>query len=647
MYLALFAYRLRRTGPGNRRVPSTTCDARAGPVFHTSPSKEGLKRRPPVMKLAPCLSCTEWRPGSAVLACNRLGRNRTRGLSMGELIVKHQRFVEMVVMAAVAFGLSACGGGSGSPGSFSGSGTSTGTGQSGGGSGSGESSGGGGESSPPPATGPSLMALATGDSKLDLFDPTQPVAAGTNPVSVDSGMSSGSVLGLFPSYTGTISSGAVTGIQGVRLAYVKNGVAYTVNTVVGDSHAPVQVSDLSGICGIGGYYSPEAGDGLGGWMLVTVPQPGGQCSGPQAAYMVQMSTPSSGSAVAVPNDVSAVMSTFDPDTGLISGFLDAKLNPDDSVTQELRDANFANPKTVETSAPGSAVQVDQAGATQIYLAYIPSGQTAAQLFSLNTATGALTGPLYTFANGVPTWNYAGFHEDAANFYFIDGNDLVQIPRNATGTGQTVTLAALVPPGDTPDVTALDVTQKRVVVVLNSGTPVNPSYTAVSAAIGVASSGAPTLLAEGLTSVPFVAASGEVYYTNGAGASVVQDDGTPGASMGAGTQWVGDTLVDSLPDLQTTLGADLATVELGTPPDGSGNESVVAYDASTAKAGNTLGQVPVAASVSSFGVRSGYLGIEAASPGQTSLSSYVADSQTANSIALVSNAGPDNNMFVGY
>ena len=506
----------------------------------------------------------------------------------------------------------------------------------------------------------------TGDLKLVLLDPTAAVTsnnsptAGTNPQLVDTGLTAQPSAGnnapddtnVYTAFeTGTINSGtgSVTGIHSARAAYVKGGKIFTVDTVPGHPHTPVQVSNIANACGFSGGDATQLEDFAtpqNSWLLVGQPGTDGTCyTTDDTMVAVKLTTAASAGGVAVAGLQGAL--ALHDSTGAITGFLDAIHNSDDTLTLQHRDVNFATPATLAATAAATDAKVANAGIGLIYFAFQAQGQTSYQLFSYNVGTGTLSGALYTFANGKPQ----GFKNSAANastFFFPDGDRVLRIPRSATTSGQAVLMTTL---GGGLSIDQLALTSQRIVGsassnTSNSGLIFSVANTASNATATTVQSSGTNGTTVTIARLDAVDPSGLVYIslsvsgTSGTTASAVliHDDGT-GSSSTASAQWAGEVDSADIANVQTTLHNPPTAVlrDVVTNPSGqTGTHTLTAVSSATGVASSTLGSINNCGFVQGFGIGR-YVGIAAqvVHTGASDLDAYFADIQTANSLSAVS------------
>ncbi len=517
----------------------------------------------------------------------------------------------------------------------------------------------------------------TGDLKLVLLDPTATVTsnnnptASTNPQLVDTGlMAQPNITSSNPPddtnvYTGfetgaiNSSTGAVSGIHSARAVYLKGGKIFTVDTVPGDSHTPVQVSSIANACGFSGGNATQLEDFANpqnSWLLVGQPGTDSTCyTSDDTMVAVKLTTAASAGGVSV-TGLQGALALHDS-TGTITGFLDAVLNGDGTLTLQHRDVNFASPTTVATTASGTDAKVANVGISLVYFAFQAQGQSSYQLFSYNAGTGTLSGALYTFANGKPQ----GFKNSVANastFFFPDGDRVLRIPRSATTSGQAILMTTL---GGGLSIDQLALTSQR--LVGSAGSSSSSSGLIFSMLNTASNATATTLQSSGVNGTTVTNArlntvdpSGLVYIslnvsgTSGTSASavVIHDDGS-GSTSTASAQWAGEVDSADIANVQTALQNPPTAVLLDvvTNPSGqNGTHTLTAVTSATGVAASTLGSINNCQFAQSFGIGR-YVGIlaQVQHTGGPDLDAYFADIQTANSLKAVSTVD-GSDIYVG-
>jgi hypothetical protein len=499
-----------------------------------------------------------------------------------------------------------------------------------------------------------------------LLDPSQPVSGG-NPLQVDSGLpnqdpcsvsgtdcsNANNDTGEATSYTtGSISSSQVSGIHSVATVYIKGGKLYMVN-LTGSSHTPVQVSNLSNLCGLDQSSSQQLTDysNIGSsWVLVGQPGPDNVCyDADDVQTLVQLSTPAGSAPPAVSNLQGAIAQHNA--SGAITGFFDGEGGS--TITIVHRDASLGSPSTAATVASGGQVGVFQAGVQAIYFTG-PLAGSAQQLF-LATATG-LSAPLYTFVNGDPHQAFKHAGSDTNNLYFADGNLILSLPRSG-GTASTLTTLAsgLALSGN------IKLTSSR--LVFQAASASNPATGGVYSVASNASNAAATALAlnsqsgTSFTSVllQVVDPSGLVYINETVGgtggisnsALLVHDNGS-GQTTLAG-QWLGEVDSVSIANVNAQLQTVPASILFGAPGSG-GSLSLSAYSSSSGTLSASLGSIANANFASGFGLAPYFQIIANVQYGSVSKNdAYIAGSSplaavSANNVTTGNNQG--NNSYVG-
>lgn len=506
-----------------------------------------------------------------------------------------------------------------------------------------------------------------------LLDPSQTVVSGTNPVQVDTGLpnqspcSSGCTgsnhdTDQATSYsTGSINSstGQVSGIHGVVVVYVKAGKLYMVNLLSGASHTPVQVSNLTNLCGLDAKSSQQLADysnPTNSWVLVGQPGPDNTCyTSDDTEVAVQLSMSSTTTPPSV-TGLSGAIAQHNA-SGAITGFFDGEGTS--GITLVLRNASFGSPTTVATVSSGGQVGVFQAGLQTIYFCG-PLTSSSPQLFQA-TATG-LSSPLFTFVNGDPHSAFKHSASDANNLYFADGNVIHSIARSG-GTVNTLTTLAS---GLTVNSSNIALTATRLVISASNTSGGGGIFSVPNNA----SSATATVLAQDVTGTNFtnvfvesVDPAGLVYINQTTGSSggvsntaiSIHDDGT-GASTIQG-QWLGEADSTTIPNVNAQLQtAPSVVLRESYSVNGTGTASISSYNSSTGLFIATLGSIANVNNPSTFGFGfAPYLGIISNVQYSTTSKNdaYIANVTSTNSLAAVStnnassgdnNSG--NNTYVG-
>lgn len=424
-----------------------------------------------------------------------------------------------------------------------------------------------------------------------------------------------------------------------------------------DSHTPAQVSNIANACGFNGGDSIQLEDfanPLNSWLIVGQPGADSTCYTSDDTFTaVKLSTAASAGGVVVAGLQGAL--ALHDSTGAIKGFLDAVLNGDGTLTLQHRDATFANPTTLATTASGTDAKVANAGLSLIYFAYVPNGQASYQLFRYDVTAGTLSGSLYTFVNGKPQQGFKNSATNPNNFFFPDGNRLLRIARGSTTSGQT-TLMTTLASGMSIDSLALT-NNLRVVGSASDNSGNGVIFSVPNAASNVTATPLQTSGSNGTTFtnalLKTVDPAGLVYInvtvsgTSGSNASALQiHDDASGASSTANAQWVGEADSTDVANVQVALETLPTAVVLDVVTNASGpsgTHTLTEVTSSSGAAGNVLGAIDNCQFAGGFGLGR-YLGIQAQvqHTGGPDQDAYFADVQTASSLKAASTVdGADN------
>lgn len=489
-----------------------------------------------------------------------------------------------------------------------------------------------------------LLPFLKGTGELQLLDPGAALAAGTNPKTVDTGLTppppsacqsdllTDDCFGKAQTfYTGTLTGTAVSDLHAARLAYINGGKVFKLNLAQSlETSAPVQISSLTNACRI---VNAETTDLVAIDSSAVVIETAGvdtDCATAvdNAVTVIRLNslTTDAGIVIALSRDAGNPLHALTDGAGAVIGYVSFEGSGVDSLLVR-RDADLMNPVTLLALSPlneTSGSNIERADLTRVFVTATPSEQ-GLKLFRIESdgtlPSVALSPVLYSFGfnGGNPIQD--GVH-DATDLYFSDNNKVLRIPRDST-TENAVVIATMSCPESVPDVpdTCLRI-GKRVLDTLTGFIVFEAAEQQDSVASGVFSAAinnanvAPAVTlanhpdALGGSAYLRVAANGVAYINitdHGSGlfpndeddALKVNTDGT-NASTILSAYWAGTTLKTSF-DLATEFAVPAQFIFLATRVvvEGVGADTLSVIDPATGSAVAGLGSLGTVGSAGDF------------------------------------------------
>lgn len=476
-------------------------------------------------------------------------------------------------------------------------------------------------SSLPPAD---RLALVTGAGAVQVFDPTQPVAAG-NPATVEPGpVPTGGAGGTV--FAATINPDAsASNARLARFLYVHSTHVWKVNLEASGDPTPVQVSALADACGVDEVYTDFADPEMS-WAAVETAGGDADCTTltDNAVALVRLAMTASDPPVTIVNfeDAAALQDT----TGAITGFLVSAGGA--GPVLERYDANFANPVTLASLAQPN-LEWKSRGFSMVYLVFTATSESLPGLYRYD-GTNGLSPLLHTFGSSFS--NVHWFTYDANALYFADGNKLLAIGHAAASP----TVLATDPVGS---VGRIGLTTNR--VVFEAGLPgSDSSILAVNKGGGAPTTLFNTTNAGHLALLEGADASGRVFVTAGDFASGPLsalrplDTGADPQTV-ANAYWAGGVAPATLPSLEANdIDHLYDTFVLARVSTGTVLQAVDPAGTAGAVLGTVTG-TPAGRSVFGGGVGNFFQIAARNAADPADFDAWIADVQVASSLAMVS------------
>lgn len=282
-----------------------------------------------------------------------------------------------------------------------------------------------------------MAPVVTPSGELKLVDPSQPLS-GTNPVTVDTGLSAADVDGAHTLIAGSVSGTTVSNVRLPYLVYTKGGQVRRVNMTVGASNVPVRVSSIADACQLENQVEDFTNINLS---RIRVSRRGADaaCNTNDDTRTVVRLTASATTDAPVVTGLKWIQGIYST-SGALVGFLTIE-----GATRSLRhrDINFANPVVMFGLTSASYWREEIVLLRHIYLRATRTGQTQPGLYRYDQAGNGTTTSvsLHTFTEQptTPSYEFAAAY-DSEYLYFGDANQVFRTPLDATSAAQTVLLA---------------------------------------------------------------------------------------------------------------------------------------------------------------------------------------------------------------
>ena len=410
----------------------------------------------------------------------------------------------------------------------------------------------------------SLLPLFTNAGDLKLLDPGAVIDGVNNPLTIESGLpTTGFVARTLQ--RASINAGVATNIRAARLIYIKdNGSTRTVwkvNLEAGQSHAPVQVSNITDACRINGLAEdlPTPDNSI---IRIDTAGTNGLCEDGSGddfttaeAWLVPLSTGAGAPGTQIGLGHCCGITGITSAGGALVGVL-ATEDDGTGSTFQLTRRDLGN-----LNSPIGITTLDIAGQGQIYAhmqrglgdqhSYIRAKLVADASYKLhrfNVATNTLT-PVFDYATADAATFVGDFDAstfDATNFYFTsgDGIALIKVAHAATAEGQTTNLVVGSPGEQIVQVRPTPTRLVYQVAGLSGGVFTIPKAGGTAMALAQ-NSASPTLVRLAITNaervfIDKVSGTAAPVYT----AFAIDSDGANASADVADAQWAGGSFLDS-------------------------------------------------------------------------------------------------------